>query len=142
MRRLSLCLIVACLATSAFAQLNNCADPYWANTLRCKAFPGAVAVPQPNVGTSPSAGQIHAFTRVFLTDPTIRCADGTIPILYVDKAVGAASNNWIISVVGGGSVAAADTNADGIADDAQIVIDTYGDPSERPEMGTATKPPM
>ena len=140
MRQLSLCLIVACLAAPAFAQ-NNCGNPYWAKTLRCQAFPGAA--PQANLGTIPAAGDIHAFTRVFLTaNSGIRCADGTMPLIYVDKAVGATSNNWIISFTGGGSVAAADTNADGIADDAQLALDIYADPLERDEMGSALKPPM
>src|SRR5215212_7076856 len=141
MKMLSVCLFVLSLAMPGLAQLNNCAHPYWAHSLRCQAFPGLV--PQANLGSVPTAAQVKPFTRVFLNaDPSVRCADGTRPIMYVDKAVGAGSNNWIFSMTGGGSVAGVDTNGDGIVDDAQNVVDTYADPGERDEMGTALKPPM
>src|SRR5215212_11549450 len=141
MKLLSICLFTLCIAASALAQVNNCASPYWADTLRCRAFPGQP--PQPNFGSVPTAAQVKPFTRVFLNaDPAVRCLDGTRPVMYVDKAVGVDSNNWIISMTGGGSAAALDTNADGIPDDAQHVADVYADPTERDEMGTAFKPPM
>ena len=131
MRLLTMALVSLSIAASAFAQINNCASPYWQNTLRCKAFPGQI--PQPNFGSVPAAADIHPFTRVFLNaDPLVRCADGTRPIMYVDRAVGVApSNNWVISVTGGGSAAGA-----------QEVANNYADPTERDEMGTALKPPM
>lgn len=142
MRILSFCLVSLCLASSAFAQLGNCANAYWANSLRCQAFP--LQVPQPNYGSAPAnAGDVKTFTRVFLNfDPDIRCADGTRPVMYVDPAVGGASNNWVFSFTGGGAVAAEDLNADGIPDTAQDVVDVYADPAERDEMGTAFEPPM
>ena len=131
MRLLMIALVSLSVAASAFGQVNNCASPYWQNSLRCKVFPAAA--PQANFGTVPAAANVKPFTRVFLNaDPAIRCADGTRPILYVDRAVGASpSNNWVISVTGGGS-----------ASNAQEVADNYADAAERDEMGTALKPPM
>lgn len=82
-------------------------------------------------------------TRVFLNnDLSIRCLDGTRPIIYVDKAVGAPSNKWIFSMTGGGSCNAHDSNGDGVFDDAQGCLDTYVDPKEYGEMETASEPPM
>lgn len=131
-------------ADMAMAQVpgNNCAAPYWQDTLRCKAFPGQQ--PQPNFGVSPTAvADIKDFTRVFLNDnPAVRCLDGTRPLLYIDKAVGAPSNKWIFSMTGGGSCNAHDSDGDGVFDDAQKCLDTYSDPQESGEMGTASQPPM
>ena len=142
MRLLMIALVSLSVAAPVFAQLNNCASPYWTNTLRCKAFPAQT--PQANFGSVPlSATDVKPFTRVFLnTDPAIRCADGTRPVMYVDKAAGAVSNNWVISVTGGGSAGPADTNADGIYDSGQDLANEYAKLSERDEMGTAHKPPM
>lgn len=132
MRLLMTLVVSLSLAVPALAQINNCASPYWQNSLRCKAFPGQV--PQANFGSVPlAAADVKDFTRVFLNaDPAVRCADGTRPIMYVDRAAGATpSNDWVISVTGGGSAA-----------NAQEIADTYADPTERDEMGTAFKPPM
>jgi hypothetical protein len=132
------------LTRRATAQIpsNDCADPYWQHTLRCKAFPGQP--PQPNFGTSPAAvAEIKDFTRVFLNnDLGIRCVDGTRPLMYVDKAVGGPSNKWIFSMQGGGSCNAHDSDGDGVFDNAQKCLDTYADPAERGEMSTAVDPPM
>ena len=143
MKTIPMCLLTLCLATSATAQVNDCTDPYWADSLRCRTVPPGVA-PQPNENSVPlSAAQVHTFTRVFLdADDSIRCLDGTRPVIYVDKAVTGESNNWIFTMVGGGSTATADTNADGVPDDAQRVADVYADPAEHGEMTTAYDPPM
>ena len=140
-------------ASVARAQVNNCADPYWQDSLRCAVFPGIP--PQANLNTQPNnPSQVKAFTRVFLNNNLdVRCLDGTRPILYVDKAVctdGAnctlgqpiESNKWIISMTGGGSCNASDSDGDGMYDDGQACLDTYGDLNERDEMGTALEPPM
>ena len=151
---LALSFVVPLLGTGvARAQVNNCADPYWQDSLRCAVFPGIP--PQANLNTQPNnPSQVKAFTRVFLNNNLdVRCLDGTRPILYVDKAVctdGAnctlgqpiESNKWIISMTGGGSCNASDSDGDGVYDDGQACLDTYGDPNERDEMGTALEPPM
>lgn len=126
----------------AQAPSNNCADPYWQDTLRCKAFPGQP--PQANFGTIPTnVADVKDFTRVFLNNnPNVRCLDGTRPVLYVDKAVGGPSNKWMFTVPGGGSCNAQDSNGDGVFDTAQECLDTYANPAERDEMSTAVDPPM
>lgn len=139
MRALPILVAALCLAVPALAQVNDCTDPYWADTLRCKAFPGEV--PQPNLADVPTS--IQPFTRVFLdADPDIRCADGTTPVMYVDRALDATSNKWIFSVTGGGSDAPVDSDLDGDYDDAQAIVEAYLIGGERDGMGTATKPPM
>src|SRR5262245_18290532 len=137
----------------AVAQVNNCADPYWQDTLRCAAFP--TVPPQANLNTQPTTpSQVKPFTRVFLnSNLDVRCLDGTRPIIYVDKAVctDAAnctlgqpieSNKWIISMTGGGSCNAHDSNGDGVYDDGQACLKNYADPNERDMSGTALEPPM
>jgi hypothetical protein len=132
---------------------NDCLAPYWQDTLRCAAFPADP--PQANFNTQPnSPSQVKAFTRVFLNDNLdVRCLDGTRPGIYVDKAICAdganctydqpvESNKWIISMTGGGSCNAHDSDGDGVFDDGQTCLDTYAQPNERDEMGTALEPPM
>jgi hypothetical protein len=128
--------------TKAQPASNDCLDPYWQDTLRCRAFP--TEPPQRNFGTGPSSvADIKHFTRVFLNnDFGVRCLDGTRPVIYIDKAVGAPSKKWIFSVPGGGSCNAHDSDGDGIFDNAQECLDTYANPAERNEMSTAYDPPM
>jgi len=142
MKRLSLVLVLLFSAVPLAAQ-NNCGNVYWANSLRCQ-IAGAAAIPQPNIATPPAvAADVKPFTRVFLMqDLSVRCLDGTRPVIYVDEAVSGNSNDWIISFTGGGGTHPLDTNADGIPDDAQDAVDTYLTPSEADEMGTSAKPAM
>jgi hypothetical protein len=128
----------------ALAQVpsNDCTDPYWQDTLRCAVSP--TDPPQANLKTRPqNPSEVKDYTRVFLNNnPAVRCVDGTRPLMYVDKAVGAPSNKWIFSMTGGGSCNARDSDGDGVFDDAQECLDNYSEPKERGEMGTASQPPM
>ena len=137
-------LSLALVADTAMAQVpsNDCTDPYWQDTLRCAVAPADP--PQPNLDTRPQTpSEVKDFTRVFLNNNlAVRCADGTRPLMYVDKAAGAPSNKWIFSMTGGGSCNAHDSDRDGAFDDAQGCLDTYADPKEYGEMGTASEPPM
>ena len=100
--------------------VNSCTDPYWKDTLRCVFFPHEV--PQPNLHTVPQVSgnqAVPAFTRVWLDEnETVRCTDGTMPLIYVDKAVCTnasgcgngvrrgdpiESNKWVITMSGGDS---------------------------------------
>lgn len=123
---------------------NSCADPYWKYTLRCQFAPSQTPQPE-SPATPPPANDIPDFTRVWLDrDPSLRCVDGTMPLIYVDKAVctdpsgcGAAaygqpvdSNRWMFTIPGGGSC------------HAEYCLNAYADPAERGEMSSATKPPM
>jgi hypothetical protein len=121
----------------AAAPVNDCADPYWANTLRCAVF----ATPHTTLGGPATVAEIKSFTRVFLKDAAVRCADGTIPSLYVDPAV-VPSNKWLISMTGGGSCQPVDSDGDGLVDDAQACYDEYTLRGEAREMGTGDDPPM
>ncbi|MGR9108558.1 MAG: pectin acetylesterase-family hydrolase, partial [Gammaproteobacteria bacterium] len=97
--------------------------------------------------------EVKDFTRVFLNDnPLVRCLDGTRPVIYVDTAIctdgvnctygeQVRSDKWIISMRGGGSCNARDTNGHGVFDDIQQCLDTYAT-DENKEMGTALDPPM
>lgn len=82
-------LVALLVAVPVLAQplANNCADPYWKPSLRCNAFPNQV--PQPNLNDAPTKiADLRQHTRVWLDDdPTLRCVDGTMPLIYVDKAV-------------------------------------------------------
>lgn len=109
------------------------ADPFWQDTLRCKFFPNDTP-PQPP--TPPAdIGDIKAFTRVDLDgiwpNDGLRCVDGTVPIIYVDEAVNGPSNNWVITMQGGGSCSGA-----------QACLNAYIDPSEIAEMSSAFDPAM
>lgn len=109
---------------------NSCSDPYWNNTLRCKAltylFPTPpLPAPQPVPEPPTSVGDIKAYTRVDLDDPSIRCLDGTRPIIYVDRAVGDPSNRWLISMTGGGACAARDADGNGSLEDGQDCLNGY-----------------
>jgi len=134
---------------------NDCAQSYWRDTLRCAAFPSDP--PQPNFEDSPATvADIRAYTRVFMGKYSLRTLDGTRPVLYIDKALcttpagcGAAafgdpveSDKWLLSVTGGGSCEAIDSDDDGKADDADSCLLLYEDPTERDEMGSADKAPM
>ena len=137
--------IALCLAPALHAQpANSCGDPYWKDTLRCAFFP--TQVPQPNMETRPATlEEVLPFTRVFLNDPDVRCVDGTMPVMYIDKAVCTEaagcgkgvrhgdpvdSNRWMFTMPGGGGCHAESCGA------------LYADGSERPEMTTAGKPPQ
>lgn len=134
---------------------NKCSDRFWRYTLRCQLHP--TQRPQLNWGTIPALGDLADFTRVFLTAPPIlRSIDGTLPLMYVDKAactdpagcegVGYGepidSDKWVISMTGGGSCFPQDTGGDLAPDDASLCVENYLDPAERDEMGTAMKKPM
>lgn len=126
-------------AAAAGARVNDCAHPYWDDTLRCAVAPDDP--PQPNLGDRPEPGDaIHPFTRVFfLRNPALRSVDGTYPAMYVDKAIctddegcGDAeqgepieSDRWVISVQGGGSCAAEATTTPGVFDDAGRCLSEY-----------------
>lgn len=131
--------VVAPLSVAAQPVINDCSDPYWANTLRCAAFPGAV--PQPPPQPPFLAVDIKDFTRVDLNDWQVRCLDGTRPIVYVDRAVGPPSDQWLITLTGGGACNATDSDGNGTFDDAQRCVDGYFG-GEAGEMSTASKPIM
>lgn len=123
---------------------NDCADAYWAQTLRCQ-YTAEGEAPQLNLGDAPAGvADIHPFTRVFLTrDPSIRSVDGTYPAIYVDKAVctnvaGCGevpylepidSDKWLITMPGGGSCLE------------ESCVSAYADPEERGEMSTGNDAP-
>jgi hypothetical protein len=126
---------------AAQAPPNTCADPYWADTMRCRVFPGQP--PQPAPLQPAAAADVKDFTRVDLTaDWSVRCADGTRPIVYVDPAVGGPSNRWLITFTGGGACSATDEDGDGVFESGGQCAAAYADAGERDEMGTATKPAM
>jgi len=134
--------VVLCAAGSARAQppANDCADPHWQDSLRCVVAGGEVPPP----ATTPPAvpAQIKEYTRVDLgSDSGARCLDGTRPVVYIDPAVGGASDRWILSFTGGGSCAAEDGNDDGVYDDGQECSGAYFG-GEAGEMGTAAEPAM
>jgi hypothetical protein len=133
------CGLLAALGPAQAAPANLCSDPYWADSLRCAAFPGQV--PQP-VPPAPRAGsEVKEFTRVELADLDVRCLDGTRPLIYVDPAAGGPSNRWLFTFTGGGSCFADDGDGDGSWEDGQGCLDLYFT-SERGEMGTAGEPAM
>ena len=135
MKLLVLVLTTALAALPAAAQICNL--PFWQDTLRCRY--SSPALPQTNLGPPAT---VKPFTRVFLTaNPSVRCTDGTIPVMYVDRAVGGDTNKWIISMTGGYSTYPRDSNADGIPDDVQHIVDNYAG-AEFGSMSTATAPQM
>lgn len=126
---------------------NSCSDPYWKETLRCVVAPNQL--PQPNldeVPQIPKTQPIPSFTRVFLTgDPNVRCIDGTMPLIYVDKAICTVpagcgngiergdpieSNRWVITVSGGDSCSGERCGL------------FYAQPDERLFMSSSAKPAM
>jgi len=108
------------------AQTNSCSDPYWATTLRCQLVPAAP--PQPQPAPPANVAQIKPYTRVNLPfDPNLRCLDGTRPIFYVDKAVGAPSNKWLITMGGGDYCAARDLDGNGSYESGDTCLDYYVD---------------
>ena len=130
------------LATTATAQTNSCADPYWQRTLRCVFFPNEL--PQPNLGSAPQVAN-GDYTRVFLSNPSVRCTDGTRPLIYVDKAVCTnengcgvgirrgdpiESNRWLFSMTGGDSC------------NGERCAFFYVQPDERGSMGSSANGPM
>lgn len=121
---------------------NDCTDDYWENSLRCKTHP--LQVPQLNWGTAPSLPEhVKNFTRVFVTaDTSVRCLDGTWPVIYVDEAVSGNSNKWIFTLTGGGARHPLNTDADPEREDAVDIVEVYADIDERDEMSTLSEPPM
>lgn len=168
--------VVAAIGTGALAWLapalsgqavipgppNDCRHPYWSETLRCRALEGAgsVQAPQPNGESRPDdVGDLKEYTRVFFGEPTLRCLDGTRPVMYLAPAVctspagcpqarGAVasfgapieSDDWLVSFTGGGACHARDTNGDGVYDDGTTCTSAY--PAERAEMSSSSDPPM
>ena len=144
MARIALAILSLLAWSVAAAPANSCVDPYWKDTLRCALFPNEV--PQPNLDEVPRGQVVPAFTRVFLDDnPDVRCTDGTMPLIYVDKAVctnvngcgdgiqrGEAieSNRWIFSMTGGDSCFG------------ERCAFFYVQPDERGFMGSSTKGPV
>lgn len=136
------CGVVLMLMVPWLAQAgsNSCADPYWAQTLRCKVYPGAP--PQPMVAAPATPAELRDYTRVDLTtDPTVRCVDGTRPILYIDRPPGPPSNRWLISMTGGDSCNAQDLDHNGSFESGQACYDDYLAQNAQ-LMGTATEPAM
>ncbi|MEZ5520280.1 MAG: pectin acetylesterase-family hydrolase [Dokdonella sp.] len=108
----------------ASAQINNCSDPYWVNSLRCKLL--NPAEPQPEPAPPDNVAQLRNYTRVALPlDPEVRCLDGTRPVIYVDRAVGPPSNKWLISFTGGPWCAAKDLDHNGSFESGQECLDYY-----------------
>lgn len=127
-------------AVAAHAGSNDCADPHWSNTLRCKTAPAAV--PQPAVAAPTSVAALRDYTRVDLTaDPAVRCVDGTRPIIYIDPAVGAASNRWLIAMTGGDACNAQDLDNNGSFESGQACFDAYLAQNGQ-LMGTSGEPAM
>lgn len=137
-------IVLSLVAVSLAAQpvANSCTDPYWEHSLRCKTHP--FQVPQRNWGTAPVLPeQVKNFTRVFVTaDTSVRCLDGTWPVIYVDEAVSGNSNKWIFTLTGGGARHPLNTDADPEREDALGILETYADIGERDEMSTLAEPPM
>jgi hypothetical protein len=107
---------------------NDCADPLWQNTLRCKVHP----LPYDTPGGPANVADVKSFTRVLLlNDPTIRCVDGTAPTIYVDRGT---SNNWVFTVSGGGSCRPNGTDA---SDCVRAYLGGEGS-----EMGSGSSKPM
>lgn len=148
---------VAPIPAYAALPVNSCSDPYWQFTLRCEVFPGQT--PQPNYNEVPTlASEIKSFTRVFLDrDLSIRSVDGTLPVIYVDRAVCTQSagcgpgrkfgepipsSRWVISMPGGGSCYVDDPTIPGVYDDPTPCLTKYLNPAEIGEMSTATNDPM
>jgi hypothetical protein len=139
---------------------NDCSHPYWRDTLRCRDIGNRGDLPQPNAASRPATVEdLKEYTRVFFGGPTLRCVDGTKPVLYVAPAVctdpagcsqtrggpvpyGApiTSNDWIISFVGGGACHAQDKDGDGLYEDGSYCSGLY--PIDKTGMSTAFDPPM
>lgn len=150
MRLPSIVFIAAILLTTSAAAAtktaNTCTDPYWKDTLRCAFFPELP--PQPNLDAAPELQpgvDVPKFTRVFLENADVRCTDGTMPLLFVDKAICTdmngcgggtrfgepiESNRWIFTMHGGGACT---------GDECRVA---YSDPGERTNMGSAPTPVM
>jgi hypothetical protein len=129
----------ACALAAHAGASKSCADPYWADTLRCLVY--QPVLPQPVPPPPATVADLRAFTRVDLIDPTVRCVDGTRPIIYVDAAVGTPTNRWVITMTGGEHCAARDSNGDGSFDDGQGCYDAYIEQNGA-LMGTALQPAM
>lgn len=127
--------------------LNSCSDPYWEDTLRCEwlanELPMPPQPPQPVPPAPATVGEIKSYTRVELTNPFVRCVDGTRPIIYVDPAVGPPSNRWLIAMTGGEYCSAQDLDADieGVFESGQQCVDAY-DTQNTLLMGTAYESAM
>jgi Pectinacetylesterase len=141
--RLAILALLVAMPLSA-QRPNTCADPYWAGTLRCSAFPNQV--PQPNRNDVPRTPQaVLSHTRVWVDeDPNLRCTDGTAPSFFVDKAVctnpagcgpnvklgdPVDSNRWLFTFQGGDS-----------CESGRCI--TFYASEERPNMGSSGNAPM
>lgn len=148
---------IAPIPARAALLVNSCSDAYWEFTLRCQVFPSQT--PQPNYNDAPATtADIKSFTRVFLDrDLSIRSVDGTLPVIYVDRAVCTQpggcgpgrkfgepipSNRWVISMPGGGSCYVDDSAIPGVYDDPSPCLGKYLNPAEIGEMSTTTNKPM
>ena len=136
----------AALAGNAGAA-NSCTDPYWQNTLRCQVLavldppPVPMPPPQPEPAAPENVNAIRPFTRVDLPETGIRCVDGTRPIIYVDRAVGAPSNRWLIAMTGGKYCAASDLDGLPGFENGDECLRAY-DEEQGNLMGTAAEPAM
>lgn len=123
---------------------NACSDPYWRNTLRCEAiaFLATPPLPPPQPIPAPPAnvGDIRAFTRVEIPDLSVRCVDGTRPIVYIDPSP-VPSNRWILTMTGGEYCSARDLDGNGSFESGQACLDDYITQGGA-LMGTATMPSM
>jgi hypothetical protein len=137
----SLAAALAVEGVGAAPPANNCMDSYWSTSLRCVTHPNDVPQPAPAVPTLP--GQLREFTRVTLnSDLSVRCLDGTRPVIYIDLAEGGASARWLISVTGGGACNAEDLDQNGSFENGDACAALYAQPNEADEMGTADEPAM
>lgn len=124
---------------------NSCTDPYWQNSLRCRALqvlaPNPMPPPQPPPPAPATLAQIRAYTRVELVDPDVRCVDGTRPILYVDRAVDPDSNKWLITMTGGEFCAAQDLDGNGSFETGNECLRAYVEQHAQ-QMGSAGEAAM
>lgn len=134
----------AAQAAGEGAAANSCSDPYWTQTLRCRALAivdpePPLPPPQPVPAPPASPAAIGDYVRVELPDPDVRCLDGTRPIVYVDPAVGGASNRWLVVMTGGDHCAAEDLDRDGTFESGQACAEAYVAQNGN-LMGTAGEP--
>jgi Trypsin-like peptidase domain len=99
---------------------DQCDCPQYRDTLRCKWDHAAAwdpyLEPVRAVHDSPITSPAEDFTLVRLFNEDVRCADGTMPGIYVDPANDPQSNRWLFYLEGGGGCAPVDTDGDGIVD--------------------------
>lgn len=133
-------LMLAAAAASHAQGTNSCLDAAWSFSLRCQDAADPLAlVPQPPVQPPLTPQEIREFTRIDLDDSAERCLDGTVPILWVDPAVGGPSDDWLITVTGGGSCSAEPDPITGNLTAGQTCLDAYVS-GELSEMSSAPHP--